>query len=292
MELNDFTAHYRTVNTSSGPLATIDIGTGPPVVFVHGVCMNSALWRRVIAAVHSEYRCVAIDLPCHGGSPARADHDYSLATLAHTVRDVIDELRLGQVHLVGNDTGGAVCQVFAAQDGERLATLTLTNCDTRGNIPPDPFVQIVKLAQAGRLARTATRWIDNTELARSNRNIGGGYRNPAYLTDEAIRSFLGPVMGSTKAAQEFEKFLVSSLREEDLVDAEPSLRALDVPTLIAWGRDDIYFGVEWAEWLANLIPGATAPVVIDNAGLYFPDECHNALIPLLRTHWSTHAHES
>jgi len=176
MDLDAFTSHYHLRNTRSGQLAYVDIGSGPVVLFVHGVCVNSALWRRVIAAVQHEYRCLAVDLPLHGRSPARADHNYSLATLAQALGDLLDDLDVPVVHLIGNDTGGAICQVFAATQRERLRSLTLTNCDTRDNIPPEPFVRTVELARQGRLAKTATRWVHNLNLVRSERissPIGG-----------------------------------------------------------------------------------------------------------------------
>ena len=285
MDLDSFTSHYQVADTRSGPLAYVDIGAGPPVLFVHGVSVNSALWRRVIAAVQDEYRCLAVDLPLHGRSPARSDHDYSLGTLAHMLRDLLDALGVPVVHLVGNDTGGAVCQVFAATQRERLRSLTLTNCDTRGNIPPEPFVRTVELARQGRLARVATRWVQDLNLARSERSIGSGYRNSAYLTDAAIRNYLGPVMGTLETAQEFEYFLTTALRDDDLMAIEPRLGELDVPTLIVWAANDIFFDLRWAHQLAQLIPGAGDPIVVHDAALYFADERPEALVPHLRRHW-------
>jgi pimeloyl-ACP methyl ester carboxylesterase len=285
MDLNVFTSHYQVADTRSGQLAYVDMGAGLPVLFVHGVSVNSALWRRVIAAVQNEYRCLAVDLPLHGRSPVRPDHNYSLGTLAQVLRDLLDVLDVPMVHLVGNDTGGAVCQVFAATQRERLRSLTLTNCDTRGNIPPAPFVRTVELARQGRLARAATRWVHDLNLARSERSIGSGYRNRAYLTDAAIRHYLGPVMGTLETAKEFEHFLVTALRDDDLMAIEPRLSELDVPTLIVWAANDIFFDLKWAYQLAQLIPSASPPIVVPDAALYFADERPEALVPHLRAHW-------
>ena len=93
-------------------------------------------------------------------------------------------------------------------------------------------------------------------------------------------------MGTTDRAREFEYFLSTALREEDLIEAKPALQKLDIPTLIVWATNDIFFGIEWAHWLAHLIPSANAPITIDNAALYFPDERPEALIPYLKQHWS------
>jgi pimeloyl-ACP methyl ester carboxylesterase len=285
VDLDALTSHYHVADTPSGPLAYVDIGAGPPVLFVHGVSVNSALWRRVIAAVQHEYRCLAVDLPLHGRSPARSDHNYSLGTLAQMLGDLLDVLEVPAVHLVGNDTGGAICQVFAATQPERLRSLALTNCDTRGNIPPEPFVRTVEMARQGRFARVATRWVNDLNLARSERSIGSGYRNAAYLSDEAIRHYLGPVMGTLESATEFEHFLATALRDDDLAATESRLSELDVPTLIVWAANDIFFDLKWAYHLSALIPGASAPIVVDDAALYFADERPEALVPHLRRHW-------
>jgi pimeloyl-ACP methyl ester carboxylesterase len=137
----------------------------------------------------------------------------------------------------------------------------------------------------GRFARVATRWVHDLNLARSERSIGSGYRDSEYLTDEAIRHYLGPVMGTVEAATEFEHFLATALREDGLTAIEPRLGELDVSTLIVWAAHDIFFDVKWAYQLAELIPGACDPIVVDDAALYFADERPEALVPHLRRHW-------
>ena len=53
---------------------------------------------------------------------------------------------------MGNDTGGAVAQIFAARHPDRIRSFTLTNCDCEGNFPPPEFAPVVELAQQGKLA--------------------------------------------------------------------------------------------------------------------------------------------
>ena len=65
------------------------------------------------------------------------------------VAELCDSLGLGQVDLVGNDTGGAVAQIFAAQHPELIRSLTLTNTDTEGNFPPPESVPVVEAARRG-----------------------------------------------------------------------------------------------------------------------------------------------
>src|SRR5215472_9815315 len=106
---------YRSqVDTPSGPASYIDTGgPGRPVLFVHGVGSSSNLWRNVIGQLDGQRRCVAFDLPLHGGTPAAPDQDFSLPGLAHFLADCCEALGLADIDLVANDTGGAISQVFA-----------------------------------------------------------------------------------------------------------------------------------------------------------------------------------
>src|SRR5262249_14022162 len=71
-----FTAHRNTVSTAPADLSYVSFGDGPVALFVHGIGTNSLLWRNVMALLPNR-RCIAVDLPLHGHSPARRDQDLS-----------------------------------------------------------------------------------------------------------------------------------------------------------------------------------------------------------------------
>jgi pimeloyl-ACP methyl ester carboxylesterase len=284
MRLSAIDQFRRTVHTSAGEISYLDAGTGQVALFVHGVGTNAYLWRNVIDRLRHERRCIALDLPLHGRSPARADQDFSLPGLAGVLEDFCDALDLTSVDLVANDTGGAVAQVFAVQHTGRLATLTLTNCDTQDNLPPAAFKPIVDQAAAGLLAPGGPRLVANPELARKG-GFGAGYEDPSVLSDELVRAFVEPVFGTLDRGRQFERLLVS-LEARDLVAVETGLKALTVPTLIVWGTDDAFFDLKWAYWLRDTIPGVTEVVEVPGARLFFPDERPDSLAEPLRRFWS------
>lgn len=284
MKRDEYNAHRASVQTRSGPLSYVDIGAGPIAFFVHGVATNGYLWRNVIAALYGERRCIAIDLPLHGQSPAAGDQDFSLGALAEVLEDFCDALGLADLDLVANDTGGAVAQIFAARHPERLRTLTLTNCDTQDDVPPEAFKATVELAASGAIAPMAATLMNDPDLLR-NGGIGAGYEHPERLSEETLRCFAEPVLGTFEVARRFERFL-TSITAHDLIAAEPALRKLEVPTLIVWGTGDQFFDLRWAYWLRDAIPGATEVVEIPGAKLFFPDERAGELVPHLRDHWA------
>src|SRR5262245_21881341 len=110
-------SHRRQADTRSGPVSYLDTGgPGRPALFIHGVGTSSYLWRNVISNLDGQRRCVAIDLPLHGQTPARPHQDFSLPALADFVAACCEALDLTGIDLVANDTGGAVAQVFAASN--------------------------------------------------------------------------------------------------------------------------------------------------------------------------------
>ena len=288
MNLAEYDGNRQLADTKSGPVGYIDVGSGRPALFVHGVGTSGLLWRNVIGALKEERRCIALDLPLHGRTPVRPGQDLSLTGLANVVEDFCAALGLTGVDLVANDTGGAVAQIVAAHQPERLATVTLTNCETQGNVPPLAFKPTVWLARAGLFAPLfGPRLLRNLPATRK-RAYGTGYQDIGKLPLPVVRSYLEPLVGTKDLARQYQRW-IASLRNRDLAAVEPALRRLAVPTLIAWGTSDIFFRPRYAHWLRDTIPGVTEVVTIDGGRLFFPDERAADLVPHLRAHWAAHA---
>jgi pimeloyl-ACP methyl ester carboxylesterase len=283
MQLDDFNQHRTTVATRSGTAAYADFGRGAtPTLFIHGVGTGACLWRHVIECLPPDHRSIALDLPLHGRSPVSPDQDLSLGGLARFVTDVCDALDLEQVDVVGNDTGGAIAQVFAVNNVDRVRTLTLTNCDTHDNLPPDAFKPTVELAASGQLAAIAPQLLADMDAARAS-GIGTGFEHPDRISDEVLHAFFDPVLGTFERARQFER-LLTSLDAADLLAIEPRLRSFHKPTLVVWGTGDPFFETRWAHWLRDTIPGVTEVILLDGARLFFPEERPSVLAEHLERH--------
>lgn len=285
MEPSDYASRRLTVKTRSGEISYTDSGEGRVALFVHGLGTNGYLWRNVIGELSSERRCIAVDLPGHGGSPFGPELDLTLGGLADAVEGFCDALGLTDIDLVTNDTGGAVGQIFATRHAARLATLTLTNCEAHDNIPNEAFRGTVELAKSGQLAALAGQMLTNMELNRSERGMGSNYEHPETLTEETVRFYLEPVVGTPDRVSRFQQ-LLSSLGPDNLLPIESALRKLTVPTLIVWATADIHFALSWAYWLRDTIPGTRRVVEIEGAKLHFPVERASELVTELRRHWA------
>src|SRR5262245_57634255 len=212
-------AHRSMVRTPSGDLSYVDAGEGPLTLFIHGVGTSAHFWRNLIGEFAGARRCVALDLPLHGHSPARPNQGLSIGALADVVEAFCEALTLTDVDLVAHDTGGAVAQVFAARHHDtRLRSLTLTNCDTHDNVPPEAFEPTVELAKAGALAPSAPALLSDLAAARAA-IFGVGYEDPEYLSLDDVRGFLEPLLGTSERAREFERML-SALEPSELLAVE------------------------------------------------------------------------
>jgi pimeloyl-ACP methyl ester carboxylesterase len=273
------------VQTSSGPASYVDTGgPGRVALFVHGLGTSSYLWRHVIDQLDGQHRCVAVDLPLHGHTPAAADQDFSLPGFARFLAEFCEGLELNDIDLVANDTGGAISQVFATGHPELLHTLTLTNCETHKNMPPKVLLPAAWLAQMGLAARISPRLLLRDIRQGRKRFYGLGYQDIENLPEDLARFWLESQFATPELARQNQR-IMTSLHARDLLAIEPALARLQVPTLIVWGTGDIFFRRKWAYWLRDTIPGATEVVELDRARIFFPDERATELTEALRRHW-------
>lgn len=263
-------------------LTYVDEGDGPVTLFLHGVGTGSHLWRNVIAELRGERRCVAPDLPVHGGSEIR--EDLSLPALAEAIEEFCAELGLGEVDLVANDTGGAVAQILAVRHPERLRTLTLTNCDVHEDTPPPAFVPTVELAARGELVPLVETLLGRPDLL-SVTAYGVSYE---HVEDPAavVEAYLRPILSKPGGGEAFERML-TSVDAKDMIAIEPLLTVLAMPALVVWGTGDVFFDVKWARWLRDTIPGVRKVVEIEGGRLFFPEERAAELVPHLRAFWES-----
>ncbi len=127
-----------------------DDSAAPPVVFVHGFLVNHELWTGVADALAAQgIRSLRPRPPARlTPHPVALDADLSPQDVARLINDFITALDLTDVTLVGNDTGGALCQFLIDTDHSRIGRLVLTNCDAFDKFPPAPFGVLFKVGRS------------------------------------------------------------------------------------------------------------------------------------------------
>jgi len=275
----------KTCATPSGRIAFSESGQGPVALFVHGVLLNSHLWRHQLSGLSDIRRCIAVDLLAHGDTEIAPAQDVSVTANAKMLVQFLDALGIDTVDLVGNDSGGGIAQIFAAENPSRVRTLTLTDCDAHDNWPPDAFKPFLDMAAAGGLRDTLEAMLANKNVFRSAQALGPAYEHPEKVSDETIETYLRPLVRTEQRTRDFQRFLAAFDCRHTLA-AEAGLRKLRAPTLIVWGTDDIYFDVQWSHWLADTIPGTRRRIELKGARIFFPEERAAEFNQELRSHWA------
>jgi pimeloyl-ACP methyl ester carboxylesterase len=287
MTYEEYQAQRKSVTTPFGEFAYIDVGEGPAAVFVHGLFMSAYMWHRTIDAVKSQRRCIAYNLPAHGGSEVADDQELSLDANAEMLEAFCDALGLEGFDLVANDTGGAVAQALAVRIPSRIRTLTLTNCEARDWMPSQAELGqlVATLAERGQLAPVLKSNYDDRDAARTSA-FAATIQWPDRLSDDEIRGIMEPHQATLEGAKRLERF-ATALSPEQLTTIEPQLRELEVPTIAVWGTADPIFPLELAQWLRDTIPALQEIVEIEDGLLFWPWERGDELVPHLRRHWAS-----
>jgi pimeloyl-ACP methyl ester carboxylesterase len=280
MDAAAFHSQRRYASTDSGRIAYIEQGSGPVALFIHGVPLNGFHWRHVMAQLQGTRRSIALDLMGLGYTEIGPAHDVSFTAQARMTVQFLDALGIDQVDLVANDSGGAIAQIFAANNPERVRTLTLTNCDVHDNWPPDAIGPQIEAARKGVLIDAYAKYLDDPEARRTR--FARAYADPGVLTDEVYRVYIDPLRASEQSRDNFHRYWLA-FDNRQTVAIEPLLRKLRMPTLIVWALDDIFFGVEWAHWLKKTIPGVERLVEVRDAKLFFPEDRPQSLVDPLRS---------
>jgi pimeloyl-ACP methyl ester carboxylesterase len=284
MNSKDFFSDQRRVATPSGTISYVECGNGPVALFVHGVLLNGYVWRQQLEHLHDLRRCIAVDLLGHGDTTTTSTQDISVTANAHMLVQVLDALKIDQVDLVGNDSGGGICQILAALYPERVRTLTLTDCDAHDNWPPEAFKPFVAMVAAGGLPETLKAMLADKSIYRSAQALGPAYERPDEVSDETIEAYLRPHLRSAERTRDLERF-VNAFDCRHTVSIERQLGLVQAPTLIAWGTEDVYFDLKWSHWLEMTIPGTKKRIELESARIFFPEERWREFNAELRTHW-------
>ena len=265
------------VELPQGRIHLIEDGSGPPVVLLHGVFVSARLWRKVVPLLAAEHRVIAPHLPLGAHpEPLRPGADRSPAGVARLVADLLEALDLDDVTLVGNDTGGAIAQLVAADHPERIGRLVLTSCDLLEQFPPrffKPLVEAAKLPGVLALLGFATR---SRAIRESPLAFGWLAKRP--IDDDVIRAWLAP--GRRPEIRRDVKKVLVSIEPEITQRAAEGLRSFDRPVLVAWAADDKVMPVEHAHRLAALVPDGRVELIEDSY-TFTPEDRPEALAALV-----------
>lgn len=227
-------------------------GSGPPIVFSHGLLWSGAMYAPQVAALRDRYRCVSFDFRGQGKSPA-ADSGYDMDTLSRDAIALIEQLKLAPCHFVGLSMGGFIGMRVAARRPDLLRSLALL--ETAADA--EPFWNRPRY----RAMLTFERLFGLRPLARPVMKIMFGrafLSDPARAAERAAlqASLLGNDMKGMRPA------ILGVITRKPIA---PELGKIRTPTLVLSGAGDVAVVSARSRQMADAIAGAKF-VVVPRAG--------------------------
>jgi pimeloyl-ACP methyl ester carboxylesterase len=268
----------KVVSLPQGEVLCHETGTGPPIVFAHGLLVNANLWREVVARLAPDFRCLTLDLPL--GShlrPMREDADLTPTGLADLITGAMEALGVEDATVVGNDTGGGLCQIAVTRRPDRVGRLVLTSCDAFESFPPKAFKPLTAL---GRAPFSIAAVLTPLRVRRLRRlPIAFGWLTHHPIDPRAEDSYVLPSLEDRGVRRDAAKVLVG-LDPKHTLEAAERLRSFHRPALIAWSRDDRFFSASLAERLVALLPQGRLEWV-EGARTFSPEDRPDRLAELI-----------
>ena len=230
------TSAERTVTLHGHTFSYGDSGSGPALLFIHGLLGSQRQWAHLVDRLDEDHRVIVPDLFGHGES-AKPMGDYSLGAHAATLRDLLDRLEIDRVTLIGHSLGGGIAMVFSYLFPERVERLVLVSSGGLGR-EVSPLLRSATLPGAEYvLPVIASGWMRD-RLASAGRALQKVGVNPGSDITQVWQGFTSLGDADTRRA-----FLATTRAVIDpggqSVTAHDYLpETAPMPTLVVWGTRD------------------------------------------------------
>lgn len=253
---------------SAGELAYVDMGEGPPVLFLHGFPTSSFLWRREAWLLAQRTRVIVPDLLGYGESDKPADADLSERAQAGYAQELLEHLGVREVAVVGHDLGGAIAQMLALDGTTDVRALVLVDSACFDAWP----------VEGVRMLRATPPEQETAELAadvvRLAFDAGMGHRE---RIDEAdLRRYVEPWTKDPRSLFRAAR----AISGEGLAGRDRELAGLAAPVLVIWGEDDPFLDASLAERLGEALPGS-AVALLPGCSHFVTEDAPQTVGPLI-----------
>jgi pimeloyl-ACP methyl ester carboxylesterase len=233
-------------------LAYLDVGSGRPIVFLHGWSSSLNWFREQLPVLSDRYRILALDFRGHGDSD-KTESGHTMEQYARDVHDFVAGVGATDSVLVGWSMGSLVlwnsvlqfgrdqarAMVFVGQSASDLRTPAYED----GIVTPEEFHQMMLRLQTDRPALLA-EWMRAMRMEATDEQVAWMVRDyercPAHIATVAFYT-------------------------QTMVNSLPAFPLINFPTRVFFGTDPKMYHISQGEYLARVIPG-TRLVVFDRSG--------------------------
>lgn len=251
MDYREFRARQRSTTLEhlgylAVTMAYTDVGSGEPVVLLHGIPTWSYLYADVISELEPHCRALAPDFLGHGYSDSRDRFDRSLAAQTGAILAFLDNLGIEKATVVGHDTGGGVALILAIEHPDRVERLVLTNVVAYDSWPIGDMIALSDPTWKHKPVEEVVNFVLS--------GLPDGIHHPHRLTDAFRTGIVAPYSD--------EEGKISLIRNASALNTNHTMALVDrhgeisVPTLVLWGVHDPWQRIGDGERLAREIPNA------------------------------------
>lgn len=247
-------------------------GSGPLVVFLHGIGGNRTNWYGQLEHFSDRFCAVTWDGRGYGAS-ADPPQTLKFSDYADDLVHLLDHLKAERAHLVGLSMGGMIVQDFYGRYANRVATLSLVDTSPGfGGVPEEVRRDFL------------SRRLDPLERGLTTKDIAPGVVE--VLASKYASAAVRQQLIASLSALRVEPYK-QALHAIVTTDFRSVLSKITVPTLVIVGEDDVVTPPSASEFLAKNIPGSVL-VKIPQAGhltnIEKPTEFNAILRPFLTQH--------
>lgn len=219
-------------------------GSGPPVVFIHGLGATSNVWHAQRMVLSKYFRVIVYDRSGCGRSPASRD-GYSIDGWADELAGLLDHLDVSTAVVVGHSLGSMIAQRFAAKYSSRTRALVLAGGEAVLSIEGrDILAERAELIQASGLVAAVEPWLSGVLSAATRAG------NPALAG--LLRAMFLAYDDATYAQQ------CLALRDGDVTGDHADIAC---PTLLLVGDQDPVTPLSWQQQIARGIPDSRIRII-------------------------------
>jgi abhydrolase domain-containing protein 6 len=264
----------RIVTVGGHRIHYLEGGEGETVLLLHGIFAEKDHWVEFSRQLTPHYRVIALDLPGFGES-SRFDHQsYGYPEQVQRLHGLVQQLKLGSVHLAGNSMGGTLAALYAIEHPEQVRSVAFIGAPhgIRSARPSEADFRI-ESGEIPLIAASAHEFERMLDMLFVERPF-----LPRPILHDAERKALAGAAGNVRIWNE-------QRQHADLLHRQ--LHRLSHPTLALWGAQDRIFDVSGAEVVESILPEQQMHVMPGTGHLPMmerPRESASLYLSFLRRH--------
>jgi len=222
-----------------------DVGTGYPLVLVHGMASDHTVWEGLIHLLKDKYCVLAVDLRGHGLS-TKTTGPYNMDLFASDIVRLLDSLGINKAHFIGHSMGGAVIQELALDYPDKVQSLTLISsfCSVDTHLK-DRLLDLMKILD------------DEGFNAFFDACLNLTYTPDFKARNQELFKEVMDMMAKSASIPALKESIKACLK----INFKDSLIKINIPTLIIAGLKDVFTPPYHAEELNNRISNSKIEIM-------------------------------